>query len=122
MRLEPTLVNSFEELLDLVVNEDTRVELVNHSFNGWCSPKLFEHGSLLTGGTVPVSCRDSSVCIKAKSHIAATRMCPYVRSSDESGFYCEYATVRQHKVVPEACPALAGLQSSGFRVADLPTT
>ena len=91
MRLEPLLVDSFKELLDLVVNKDTRVELVNHSFNGWCSPKLFEHGSLLTGGSVPVSFRDSNVCIKAKCHIAlaATHMCPYVRSSDESGFYCE---------------------------------
>lgn len=104
MRLEPALVNSFEELLDLVVNKDTRVELVNHSLNGWFSPKLFEHGSLLTGGSVPVSFRNSSVCIKAKSRIAvaATHICPYVRSRMRAACTVRYASHGRTRSLPSS--------------------
>lgn len=93
MRFEPSLVDPLEESLDFIVNKDTRIELVNNSFDSLFPSKLIEH-------------RLSSFFADASVYSIETKVRGLLWIAD-----VPYAIFGVSQVVPAACTALTGLHN-----------
>lgn len=93
MSFEPLLVDPLEESLDFIVNKNTRIELVNNSFDSLFPSQLIEH-------------RLSSFFGDASVYNIKTKVRGLLWVAD-----VPYEIFGKSQVAPAACTALTGLHS-----------